>query len=137
MKKGYTIDFTTNTVTITKGFAQKASTVGSDEFNTLMKLRELGLNIVNAAPKTKSRRRNGALTYSMMRLHMSHLADSEAYLDEFDAVREESKSHSNPYNYVRRWFENRFPNYNSIPHFDENLKIVNIPVNYDNDALSA
>lgn len=133
MKKGYTIDFTTNTVTITKAFAQKANDLNSDEFETLMKLRKMGLRIVNATPKAKHRRNKDSISYDMMRLHISHMVDSDAYMEEFEAVREEARSHKNHYQYVRRWFEARFPNYSGVPQFDENLKIVNIPVNYDNE----
>ena len=130
MKKGYVIDFVANTVTITKGFAQKANDMNSAEFETLMKLREMGLRIVNAPAKAKPRRRN-MITYDMMIHHMNNMAEAEGYLEEFDAVRDESKNHPNRYQYVRNWFDTRFPNYSAVPQFDKNLKIVNIPVNYE------
>lgn len=130
MKKGYSIDFAANTVTITKAFAQKANELGSTEFETLMKLRDMGLRIVNAPAKTKPRRKN-VITYDMMIHHMNNMAEAETYLEEFDAVRDESRNHPNCYQYVRNWFDKRFPNYAAVPQFDKNLKIVNIPVNYD------
>ena len=108
MKKGYVIDFAANTVTITKGFAQKANDMNGAEFETLMKLREMGLRIVNAPAKAKPRRRN-MITYDMMIHHMNNMAEAEGYLEEFDAVRQMARMYNSAYMYVRRWFLTQFP----------------------------
>lgn len=54
--KGYKIDFTTNTVTITKDFAKKANEMEGDAYEKLQELRAQGFNIkarTHASPKTK------------------------------------------------------------------------------------
>ena len=40
-------------------------------------------------------------------------------------------SQGNAHAYVWNWFKKTFPNYSNIPEFDENLKIVVTPANYD------
>ena len=62
MKKSiaYVIDFATNTVTVTKKFAEAASQIAPlPEFHTMMQLREMTLTIVTNAPSKK----NTQLTY--------------------------------------------------------------------------
>ena len=49
MNKPYAIDFTTNTVTVTKKFLEAASMIGTTEFNTMMQLRQMNLTIVTVA----------------------------------------------------------------------------------------
>lgn len=39
MNKPYSIDFTTNTITVTKKFLEQASMMGSEAFNIMMQLR--------------------------------------------------------------------------------------------------
>lgn len=59
MNKPYAIDFTTNTVTITKKFKEAASMIGTEEFNTMTQLRQMGMTIVIKAPTKK---KSGKLT---------------------------------------------------------------------------
>ena len=43
MNKPYAIDFTTNTVTVTKKFLEAAQMIGTIEFDTMMRIREMGI----------------------------------------------------------------------------------------------
>jgi len=65
------------------------------------------------------------------------LVDAKVYQDEFEAVRKVSKGQKNPYQYVLKWFENRFPNYDGLPEFDEKLRLVNTPADYDSEEDAA
>ena len=132
MNKPYAIDFTTNTVTVTKKFLEAASMIGTTEFNTMMQLRQMNLTIVTKAPAKKK----GKLTYDKMKKYISLLDEAEKYQAEFAAVLNESKAYDASYAYVLNWFKKTFPNYGKQPERDANLKIVNTPANYDADEAA-
>ena len=130
MKKNasYSIDFVTNTVTITKKFADASSQIGTPEFDIMMKLRAMNLTIVH---KTPTKKKSTQITYKKMQKYISCLEESEKYQEEFEVVREEAKAQPSAYNYVANWFNKTFPNYGKLPERTPNLKIVNTPANYD------
>ena len=130
MNKPYAIDFTTNTVTVTKKFLEAASMIGTTEFNTMMQLRQMNLTIVTKAPAKKKSK----LTYDKMKKYIALLDEAEKYQTEFDVVLNESKAYDASYAYVLKWFKKTFPNYGKQPERDANLKIVNTPVNYDEEV---
>ena len=130
MNKPYAIDFTTNTVTVTKKFLEAASMIGTTEFNTMMQLRQMNLTIVTKAPAKKKSK----LTYDKMKKYISLLDEAEKYQTEFDVVLNESRAYDASYAYVLKWFRKTFPNYGKQPERDANLKIVNTPANYDEEA---
>lgn len=130
MNKPYAIDFTTNTVTVTKKFLEAASMIGTTEFNTMMQLRQMNLTIVTKAPAKKKSK----LTYDKMKKYISLLDEAEKYQTEFDVVLNESRAYDASYAYVLKWFRKTFPNYGKQPERDANLKIVNTPANYDKEA---
>lgn len=133
MNKPYSIDFVTNTITVSKKFHEASQSMENAEFNTMMKLRNLNMTIVIKQPTKK---KNSAITYGKMAKYISCLDESEKYMREFEAVREESQSHNAPYHYVAKWFDNTFPNYNKMPERNEDLKIVNTPANYANEEAA-
>lgn len=128
MNKPYAIDFTTNTVTITKKFKEAASMIGTEEFNTMTQLRQMGMTIVIKAPTKK---KSSKLTYDKMKKYIALLDEAEKYQTEFDVVLNESKAYDASYAYVLKWFKKTFPSYGKQPERDANLKIVNTPANYD------
>ena len=130
MNKPYAIDFTTNTVTVTKKFLEAASMIGTTEFNTMMQLRQMNLTIVTKAPAKKKSK----LTYDKMKKYIALLDEAEKYQTEFEVVLNESKAYDASYAYVLKWFKKTFPNYGKQPERDANLKIVNTPANYDEEA---
>lgn len=130
MHKPYAIDFTTNTVTVTKKFLEAASMIGTTEFNTMMQLHQMNLTIVTKAPAKKKSK----LTYDKMQKYISLLDEAEKYQTEFDVVLNESRAYDASYAYVLKWFRKTFPNYGKQPERDANLKIVNTPANYDEEA---
>ena len=121
----YKMDFITNTLTITKDFERKAMNINSVEYQTLKQLRMdfPSLRIVKkSAPKRKSSLTRP--TYDKMVKFLSCQANSAILLKEFAEVREYSKAQENPYQFVREWFFANFPNYQSIPKFDEAGKLI-------------
>ena len=125
----YKMDFITNTLTITKDFEKKAMNVNSVEYQTLKQLKAdfPSLRIVKkSAPKRKSSLARP--TYDKMVKFLSCQSNSAILLKEFAEVREYSKAQENPYQFVREWFFANFPNYQRIPKFDENGKLI-VPTN--------
>ena len=116
----YKMDFITNTLTITRDFEKKAMNVNSVEYQTLKQLKAdfPSLRIVKkSAPKRKSSLARP--TYDKMVKFLSCQSNSAILLKEFAEVREYSKAQENPYQFVREWFFANFPNYQSLPKFDE------------------
>jgi len=126
--KNYEINFATNTITITKKFAQEASQIGTEAFKTMMELRQLGMTIITKAPVQK---KNSSLTYKKMEKHIALMEDAEKYQAEFEAVRAESLAMKVPYVYVQKWFKETFPNYGKLPKRNAKMKIINTTANHD------
>ena len=133
MNKPYAIDFTTNTVTVTKKFLEAAQMIGTPEFNTMMQIREMGMTIITKAPAKK---KNTKLTYDKKQKYINLLDEAEKYQAEFERVQIESLAYDASYAYVLKWFKKTFPSYGKQPERDANLKIVNTPANYDAEEVA-
>ena len=118
MKNGYKIDFVSGTITLTKAFAAQASIKGNDAYNTLIELKKDMPNMRFVTRTTPKKRKSDRLTYDKMKKFIRCQNDADILLIEFDTTRELSKSEANPYQYVKKWFVNTFPNYKDIPSFD-------------------
>ena len=70
-----------------------------------------------------------------MKQYISCLAESETYQKQYETVCKAAKSYNNPIIKVRKWFNTTFPNYNKLPEFDENGRIIVTPKGYDADTL--
>ena len=130
-KPGYSIDFVSNTVTITRKFRDAASQLNTPEFNIMNQLREMNLTILVKAPNKK---KSTALTYAKMQKFISCLDEADKYQRMFDAIRNESKGMPAPYKYVVSWFYNTFPKYGQMPEHDADMRIVNTPAEYQDVA---
>ena len=113
MKQNYKMDFTTNTLTITKDFEQKALNPTSNEYGILLRLKA----DFKKNPKA-------GLTYDKMVKFLSCQVNSALLLNEFTEVREYSKAQKNPYQFVKEWFLREFPYYDAIPKFDKEGKMI-------------
>ncbi|MBP3657084.1 MAG: hypothetical protein J6K32_10365 [Clostridia bacterium] len=133
-KMSYRIDFTANTVTITKAFADAANNPFSEEYKMLVELRNQGFSIVNKTHKP-AKTKTPMPTYKQMEHYISSLAESEFYLQRYEAVLNEAKSHTNAITKVRKWFRATFPNYGKLPEFDEDNRIIVTPVDHDAETL--
>ena len=115
MRKNYEINFTAKTITITKAFSEKAQDFSSAEFKLYKQFQSdlPDFAIITSAPK--ARKKNSKITCQK---------DSTVLLKRFAEVRELSKSTSAPYNFVYKWFNATFPNYDELPEFDSNGNII-------------
>ena len=127
--KGYKLDFISNTIVITKKFAKEASELNSPAYKMMMELRSLDLPIT--VSRQKKHKNKSKITYAMMKKHINCLSEKEAYLAEFEAVKEAACAEKNAYLYVLNWYEATFPNHENVPQFNEKNQIVNTPAHYD------
>ena len=131
MKKhaDYEINFATNTITVTKRFLAAASEMGGDAYETMKKLRDLGMTIcvkeIHRGPCKENR-----YSYKRMERFLENVEDPN-YLAEFK-VRKETTS----YMAVWTWFKKSFPNYQN-PEFNDNHKIMVVPADYCEDLDDA
>ena len=129
MTKGYEFDFVTGVLTVTATFMKKASTnIRSEEYSILKQYKkdfpELKVEIAKANSNNGEKR----LTYPQMKsfikmnytdgveLTEEQIAENkriDALVAEFDRMKQLSKIHKNPYNFVFSWFKSSFPNYKS------------------------
>ena len=108
--KGYTIKWNSNTVIMTRRFADKACEYGTAEYEALMAFRANGFHVVEKwyRPRKACPTR---VTYKLIMNYFSTLPTKDEEMKKFRAVREESKSYHNPYEYVRQWFIREYPGY--------------------------
>jgi hypothetical protein len=129
MKKGYKINFVSNTITLSKAFEANAMNPSSAEFKTLSELMKAfpRMKIVQRIITRKSNK--SKLTYSDMRKYIEALPNNATHLVKFEKVKELGKAQKNPYLFVKTWFIAMFPRYNQTPVFDErgNLSLYTNP----------
>ena len=98
--KGYKIDFTTNSVTITKAFADKANEMQGEAYEKLQELRAQGFIIkarTHASPKTKLPHPS----VEQMRNYIGMVENSEVYMEMFKEVCKEAATHGREYPRIR------------------------------------
>ena len=127
MKKGYVIDYTTKTVTVTKKFMEEAGIIGTKAFEERKVLDEMGL--VFQIREVKAHKSN-KITYKQMMEYITRVENSAHYLTLFESVRGEAKSKNNPYLRVLEWFNKTFPRFYEMPEFNSNNEIIVKPVDY-------
>ena len=125
MKKnlGYTINWKTNTITMTKKFAEKANEYGTTEYEMLMDVKSKGFTI--AVKEVKPRKACPTrITFKQMETILSCMDYVDERLAELHAVMDYSRGMKNPYEYVRKWFLLNYPSFYEMPVLDVNYRIV-------------
>jgi len=123
MKNGYEINWTNNTITMTKKFAAEANQYGTVAYNLLMDVRSKGFHVVvRNTPKRKAC--PNRITYKKMEIYLSSLTNPDERLAQLHAVMAESKAQTNPYEHVRRWFLANYPHFTEIPVLDRDNRVV-------------
>lgn len=124
--KGYTLNLTTKTLTITKAFEEKIAKVDTPEYRLYKKLmRDIpDLTVERRTHKTPSQYRtrtgevvkghnkNKGLTYDRMERFISALSNSKELMEQYDFVKDYAL---NPYSAVVGWFEAQFPKFRKNP----------------------
>lgn len=129
--KNYKIDYTTNTITLTKKFMQEAGIINSEAFKTMQVLRSMGMTMM---VKEAAHRKNTSITYAQMVQYIHLVENSAFYMAQFEAMRAEVKSKRDSYVRMRAWFRQTFPNFYEMPEFNADNKIIVTPDDYPADA---
>ena len=128
MTKAYEINWSTNTITMTKKFAAEANQYGTEAYNMLMDVRSKGFHIV--IKESKHRKACPTrITFKQMETILSCMTNADERLEQLHAVMDAGKGQKNQYEYVRRWFLENYPHFNEIPVLDSNCRIVAPRVN--------
>ena len=123
MIKNYTINWQTNTITMTKKFAEEANQYDTDAYNMLMDARRMGFSVV--VRKDKPRKSCPTrITFKKMETILSCMSDPDERLAELHTVMDAGKGQKNQYEYVRKWFLANYPNFDAIPDLDSENRIV-------------
>lgn len=126
--KGYTLNLTAKTLTITKAFEEAVAKGNTPEYRIYKNLmRDIpGLTVERRTHKTPSQYRtrtgevvkghnkNKGLTYDKMEAFISTFSNSEELMKQYDFVRDYAL---NPYSAVVAWFEVQFPKFRKNPLF--------------------
>ena len=130
MNSTYKIDFTNNTLVMSKAFEAAASNPHSKEYKLLQQLRAdfPGLTVARKARRTaKKAQPTKNLTYANMEKYISVFANAADLLAQFEVVKTCSKQQPSPYKYVREWFVTQFPKHTELPDFSEKApKVVDL-----------
>ena len=128
MKKNapYEINFTTNTIIVTKRFREAASIIGTPEFNIMVELRKLNMPITERIIKRTNK--NGRWSIARMENYIRNVDDADRYMADFNTLRD-----GVGYMKVWAWFKKTFPNYAATPELNDDHKIVVTPADYLQD----
>ena len=128
MKKNtnYEINFTTNTITVTKKFREAASIIGTPEFNLMKELRALNMPITERIIKRTCR--EDRWTFKRMEHFIRNVDGADQYMADYHTLRD-------AYGYMKvwAWFKKTFPNYAATPELSKDHKIVVTPADYLED----
>lgn len=128
---GYKINFVDNTITITADFAKAMNDPKSKEYKTIAKIckdfpeMEL-IRKTHRSPRKYTNKQGEEfncnqfknLTYDRMEKFINAIPNNEAFLTEFEFVRDyASRIQTNGYALVRRWFMAQFPEFRNNPMF--------------------
>ena len=120
---GYSINWKTNTITMTKKFAAEASEHGTEAYGLIMDGRSKGFRIVvrESKPRASCPTR---ITFKQMETILSCMDYADERLEQLHAVMDAGKGQKNQYEYVRRWFLQNYPHFAEIPVLDTNCHLV-------------
>ena len=126
MKNTYKVDFTNNTLTMSKAFEDAANDPSTPEYKLLQQIRAdfPGLTVARKSRRpSKKTNPSKNLTYANMEQYIKAFKNAAELLAEFEKAKQLAGPQTNRYQYVRRWFLKQFPNYKELPDFSsEQLK---------------
>ena len=139
-RRGYKLDFATNTLTVSASFADAMNDPNCKEYQLVCQFKHdfPHLRIERKTHATPSRYKNSdgsitkrnkhnGLTYERMERYMSALPNGADYLGAYFELREKAEAMcASPYAVVSAWFMRQFPKFRSNPLFylDERPAII-------------
>lgn len=132
--KGYSINYSTNTITMNYKFAKLAQDFGSPEYTLLKQIKAdfpQMTTVVEAGRKIDTTKLLKRVTYVNMREHMSAYSNADELIANFERAIELSKPLASPYKYVCDWFNAQFPKFrntlDSMKNSIEGVSLVGMP----------
>lgn len=120
--KRYSIDYISNTMTLSTAFEKAANSPTSAEAHLIREIRkDFPTMVIVRSLHRSCHHPNNRLTYNNMKKYMAVYENSKELLSRFEQVRQLSLKESNPYQFVLKWFKEQFPNFREIPDFSTNL----------------
>ena len=112
VKKGYVLDFQKEILVITKDWEKKAGIVGSEEYNTFLKLRNDYPNLKIVHKTTKHKSEHNKLTIKFMENYINGMLSPELKEKTLQEYKKLKEVYSFPK--IKSWFIKQFPDYNAI-----------------------
>ena len=128
-KKNFKVDLVKKTIVITAEYERQMNenpySVEAKEFRSLLK--ELkGFEVIKPKRKTTSNNKN--LTYKDMEKYISVFENRDELMEMFNLAKSLSLVQPNPYNFVKGWFKEQFPNYKEMPKVSKDGKLYAFPI---------
>ena len=128
----YEINHLDKTVTITRRFLEEATQMDTPASKLMEQFIARGytVTVYQKTSRKAAKPEDGKLpllTYRMMEGYIAMLDDAEEMLAVFKSVKDAAKSRADRARYVNKWFRAEFPNYDAVPEFDENYRVVHNP----------
>lgn len=119
--KHYRYNCLSNTLTLSRAFVYQAENVASEEYEFVKRMREEIPRLVIAQQGKQVHRRSprANLSVKAMKDYIRCVRDSDKRLAEMESVVNASHAQEHPLWYIREWFIENYPCYDSIPVFDE------------------
>lgn len=132
MKKAYTLNLTTKTLTVTKAFEEAVATGEGKDYETYMRLMKdiPGLTVIcktHATPRTYTSKATGEkfhcnqfknLSYENMENFINGLPNNQKFIEAYTFIKYcGSLPLTSRYTAVRRWFVAQFPEFRKNPMF--------------------
>ncbi len=121
----YEVNHLNKTVVVTKKFLDEATQLDSDEAHLMDEFRQRKLRIIiQKRQHHKSDKKKDLLTYKLMKTYISALDDADDLLNEFKSICEVARGRNDRSQYVNDWFNVKCPDYNEVPKFDKEWRII-------------
>ena len=125
MKKNapYEINWTTNTITVSKRFMEESTIMGQGTYATMMELRKLGMPI---SVREIHRKKTGPMwSIERREWYLDHVEDSDEYWKKYNALDGNSRATK------WAWFKKTFPHCQKTPVLTDDLKYKVHPDEYE------
>ena len=122
----YYFDCVTNTLFMSPKFHKRAGQYNSEEYVLLQMMRKdiPGLRLQVAAKKNRKTPTDGHLSIKAMKRYIELTRNSQTLLKELENVIAANSVKEHSLKETRKWFKERFPNYNSVPRFDKDGYLI-------------
>lgn len=128
MSKSCQLNFTENTIDVTKAFMKKASIYGTPEYSELLSAQkdrpEFTINIISPNKKSDSQK---SITYNEMKEYVRDEFGAESNEEKaLLSTLQRAKKQNISYGTVKKWFFLSFPNYGKLVNLNEQPSSSNV-----------